>query len=230
MAYLNPPLDNFVYDFTLIEVYGGGQLVFPRAGTQVRVDTIYGDDTGYIHVPPLNILNMTGTSEYKRINMTWAPFIYENATFVLPNGTVEIRRAESLSYPNIQRSSEVNFWGSVLGFKAHFMVAYGATVSFEDSCPRNLNFVGITVQKTSRLFLKSMLGDESDGWTIEVTKDYGPVYREGVVTIEGDGTFEARSLTMKAQSLVVDLRGKLKLDGQGYLAGKALLIVSFHII
>jgi len=173
---------------------------------------------------------MTGTSEYKRINMTWAPFIYENATFVLPNGTVEIRRAESLSYPNIQRSSEVNFWGSVLGFKAHLMVAYGATVSFEESCPRNLNFVGITVQKTSRLLLKSMLGDESDGWTIEVTKDYGPVYREGVVTIEGDGTFEARSLTMKAQSLVVDLRGKLKLDGQGYLAGKVLLIVSFRIV
>lgn len=165
---------------------------------------------------------MTGTSEYKRINVTWAPFIYENATFVLPNGTVEIRKANSLSYSNIQRSSQVSFWGSVLGFKAHLMVAYGATVSFETSCPRSLNFVGITVQKTSRLLLKSNSGDESDGWNIEVTKDYGPAYREGVVTIEGDGTFEARSLTLKAESLVVDPRGTLTLDKQGYLAGKVL--------
>ncbi|KAJ7340196.1 hypothetical protein OS493_002927 [Desmophyllum pertusum] len=165
VAYLNPPSDNFLYDFTLIEIYGGGQLVFPRAGTEVRVDTIYGDDTGYIHVPPFNTLNMTGTSEYKRINVTWAPFVYENATFVLPNGTVEI------------------------------------------------------LQKTSRLLLDSNLGDESDGWTIEVAKEYGPVYREGVVTIEGDGTFEARSLILKAESLVVDPLGKLTLDGKGYLAG-----------
>lgn len=196
----------------------------------MRVDTIYGDDTGYVHVPPFNTLNMTGTSEYKRINVTWAPFIYENATFVLPNGTVEIRKAESLSYSNIQRSSEVNFWGSVLGFKAHLMVAYGATVSFEESCPRNLNFVGITVQKTSRLLLKSGLGDESDGWTIEVTKDYGPVYREGMVTIEGDGMFEARSLTIKAESLVVDPRGKLTLDGQGYLAGKIFFLLFTYLL
>ena len=220
VAYLNPPSDNFVYNFTLIEIYGGGHLVFRRAGTEVKVDTIYGDDTGYIHVPPSNTLNMTGTSEYKRINVTWAPYVYESATFVLPNGTVEIRRAESLSYPNIQRSSQVSFWGIVLGFKAHLMVGYGATVSFEISCPRTLNFVGITVQKTSRLILKSNVGNESDGWTVEVAKDHGPVYREGVVTIEGDGSFEARWLKVKALSLIVDHRGKLTLDEKGYTAGK----------
>ena len=222
VAYLNPPSDNFIYDFTLIEVDGGGHLVFPRAGTEVRVDTIYGDDTGYIHVPPFNTLNMTSTSEYKRINVTWAPFVYESATFVLPNGTVEIRIAKSLSYPNIQRSSQVTFWGIVLGFKAHLMVGYGATVSFATSCPRNLNFVGITVQKTSQLILNSNAENVSDGWTIEVAKNHGPVYREGVVTIEGDGSFVARWMTLKAVSVVVDLRGKLTLDGKGYLAGKIL--------
>ena len=222
IAYLNPPTDNFTYNFTLIEVYGGGHLVFPRAGTEVRVDTIYGDDTGHIHVPPANTLNMTGTSEYKRINVTWAPFVYKGAKFVLPNGTVEIRRAESLSYPDIQRSSFVKFWGIVLGFKAHLMVGYGATISFETSCPRNLNFVGITVQKTSRLILNSMVGNESDGWTLEITKDHGPIYREGMVTIEGDGLVEARSLKIKSLSLTVDQRGKLALDGKGYEAGKTV--------
>lgn len=220
VAYLNPPSDNFIYDFTLIEVYGGGHLFFPRAGTEVRVDTIYGDDAGYIHVPPFNTLNMTGTSEFKRINVTWAPYVYENAIFVLPNGTVEIRRAESLSYSNIQRSSQVTFWGIVLGYKAHLMVGYGATVSFATSCPRDLKFVGITVQKTSQLIVNSNAENVSDGWIIDVAKDHGTVYREGVVTIEGDGSFIARSLTLKAVSLVVDLRGILTLNGKGYIAGK----------
>ena len=188
----------------------------------MRVDTIYGDDTGHIHVPPANTLNMTGTSEYRRINVTWAPLVYEGATFVLPNGTVEFRGAESLSYPNIKRSSFLKFWGIVLGFKAHLMVGYGATISFETSCPRNLNFVGITVQKTSRLILNSMAGNESDGWTVEIKKDHGPIYRDGVVTIEGDGLFEARSLKIKSLSLTVDQRGKLALDGKGYEAGKTV--------
>ena len=188
----------------------------------MRVDTIYGDDTGHIHVPPANTLNMTGTSEYRRINVTWAPLVYEGATFVLPNGTVEFRRAENLGYPDIKRSSFLKFWGMVLGFKAHLMVGYGATISFETSCPRNLNFVGITVQKTSRLILNSMVGNESDGWTVEITKDHGPIYRDGMVTIEGDGLFEARSLKIKSLSLTVDQRGKLALDGKGYEAGKTV--------
>ena len=188
----------------------------------MRVDTIYGDDTGHIHVPPANTLNMTGTSEYRRINVTWAPLVYEGATFVLPNGTVEFRRAENLGYPDIKRSSFLKFWGMVLGFKAHLMVGYGATISFETSCPRNLNFVGITVQKTSRLILNSMAGNESDGWTVEITKDHGPIYRDGMVTIEGDGLFEARSLKLKSLSLTVDQRGKLALDGKGYEAGKTV--------
>ena len=188
----------------------------------MRVDTIYGDDTGHIHVPPANTLNMTGTSEYRRINVTWAPLVYEGATFVLPNGTVEFRRAENLGYPDIKRSSFLKFWGMVLGFKAHLMVGYGATISFETSCPRNLNFVGITVQKTSRLILNSMAGNESDGWTVEITKDHGPIYRDGMVTIEGDGLFEARSLKIKSLSLTVDQRGKLALDGKGYEAGKTV--------
>ena len=188
----------------------------------MRVDTIYGDDTGHIHVPPANTLNMTGTSEYRRINVTWAPLVYEGATFVLPNGTVEFRRAENLGYPDIKRSSFLKFWGIVSGFKAHLMVGYGATISFETSCPRNLNFVGITVQKTSRLILNSMAGNESDGWTVEITKDHGPIYRDGMVTIEGDGLFEARSLKIKSLSLTVDQRGKLALDGKGYEAGKTV--------
>lgn len=200
-------------------MYGAGQLVFPRKGVKINVDTISGDDTGYIHVPPYNTLDIVGTSEYKRINITWAPFVYEDATMILPNGTVEFRKAESLSYPSLTRSSQVQFRGRVVGDRAHLMVGYGGTVAFERSSPHYLKFVGVTVQKTGRLLLKSAPANQSDVWVVEVVKDVGAVYRDGVVTVEGDGLFEARSLNLMAVSLVVDPAGRLSLDGQGYTGG-----------
>ena len=78
--------EGFNYHFTVVEVYGAAHLVFPRLRTTVHVDIIKGDDTGYIHVPPFNTLNVTATSFFHRINVTWAPFIYENATWILPTG------------------------------------------------------------------------------------------------------------------------------------------------
>ena len=133
VAYLNPPSDGFTYEFTHIEVYGAAHLFFPRLNTHVQVDTIYGDDTGSIHVAPYTTLNMTSTSQFLRINVTWSPVIYQDATLVLPNGTVEIRRAESLEYPSLTRSSHVSIWGRVIGDQAHLMVGHGGTLSFETS-------------------------------------------------------------------------------------------------
>ena len=219
MAYLDAPQEDFVYDFTLVEVYGAAHLVFPRKGAQLKVDTIYGDDTSYIHVPPDNTLDIIGTSEYHRINVTWAPIVYEGATIILPNGTLEFRRAESLSYPSLVRSSQVQFWGRVIGDRAHLMVGHGGTVRFTTASPRQLRFVGITIQKTGRLVLDSEAANESDVWSIDVVKDLGPVYREGIVTVEGDGLLQARSLSLNAVSLVVDPVGKISLNGQGHSGG-----------
>jgi len=78
----------------------------------------------------------------------------------------------------------------------------------------------MTIQKNGRLLLKSAPSNESDQWNIDVIKDYGPVGREGLVTIEGEGRIEARSLKLKAESIVVDPVGLLTLDGEGELAGK----------
>lgn len=220
VAYLNPEMDDWTYEFTLIEVYGAGHLVFPRQGTVVKVDAIYGDDTGYIHVPPRNTLNITGMAEYKRINVTWAPYVYQDATLVLPNGTFEIRQAENLSYPAaLARSSQVSFWGQVVGNKAHFMVGYGATVTFESSAPRNLQFAGISIQKTGRLELISSRNNESDIWDVKVTKVMAPVYRDGSVTVEGGGIFVVRNLRLNAERLTVDPVGTLTANGKGFTSG-----------
>lgn len=86
--------------------------------------------------------------------------------------------------------------------------------------PRDLTFVGITIQKNGRLVLESAPSNESNQWNINIVKDYGPVGREGIVTIEGEGRMEARSLMLKAESIVVDPVGVLTLDGKGELAGK----------
>lgn len=209
----------------MIEVYGAGHLVFPRQGTIVKVDTIYGDDTGYIHVPPQNTLNITGVSNYKRINVTWAPYVYQGATLVLPNGTFEIRKAENLSYPSeLVRSSHVSIWGQVVGTKAHFLVGHGASVKFESSAPRLLQFAGISIQKTGRLELDSLQNNESDIWDMRVTKVSAPVYRDGSVTVEGGGIFVVRNLRLTADRLNLDPIGLLTANGKGFISG---MILSF---
>lgn len=91
--------------------------------------------------------------------------------------------------------------------------------------PRYLRFVGITVQKSGRLVFMSTPTNESDQWTVEVRKDHGPIYREGVVTIQSGGYVKARSLAIKAVSLVVDSDGLLTLDGQGHVNGKYNFII-----
>ena len=192
----------------------------------MRVNTIYGDDTGYIHIAPQNTLNITGVSEYKRINVTWGPYLYRDAMMILPNGTFEIRQARSREYPSLTRSSHVTFWGRLIGDQGHLMVGFGGRVTFALSCPRFLKFVGMTIQKNGRLEYMSMADNESDKWTVEVMKGIGPVYRDGVFTIEAEGRVTARTLHVIAESLVVDPGGYLLLDGKGYPAGKLEVIGS----
>ena len=58
IAYLLPPLDDFAYEFTLIEIYGGAELTFDRNRTVVRSEEVVGDDTGYLHVGPYHTLDI----------------------------------------------------------------------------------------------------------------------------------------------------------------------------
>ncbi len=129
---------DFTHRFTLVEIYGGAQLVFPSNRSTVETELIYGDFTGYIHIPAYNKLNMTVVSPYKRVNMTWAPYVYENATFVLPTATVEFRKTASKSYPTLTIPSVFKIWGILDGQNAHLLVGHGGTLSMELSSRRSL--------------------------------------------------------------------------------------------
>lgn len=221
MAYLLPERDNFLFDFTLVEVYGAAHLYVDGNSTELRSERIHGDDTGYIHVPPGNTLRLTVQSTYRRVNVTWGPVIYEGALFILPNATVEIRMAKSLEYPAIPRSSHIDIWGQVVGNLAHLLVGFKATVVFKETSPRTLTFVGITIQKSATLVLESSYGNKTDHWNINLVPDVGPLRRDGKLTVEGDGLLEARRLFIRAPSLYVQHKGLISLNGKGFTAGNS---------
>ena len=49
-------------EFTAIRINGSAHLAFTGNDTVVNVGNIYGDDTGYIHVGPSQVLNITDVS------------------------------------------------------------------------------------------------------------------------------------------------------------------------
>ena len=59
VAYLLPPSDGFLYDFTILEMYGGAHLTFNGTATKVKAVQIVGDDTGHLHVAPGHTVEWT---------------------------------------------------------------------------------------------------------------------------------------------------------------------------
>ena len=65
------------------------------------------------------------------MNITWAPYIYEDATFILPTATVEFR--QSFDWSELQAacpssmviSSHVTIWGTLIGSNAHLLIGSG---------------------------------------------------------------------------------------------------------
>lgn len=222
VAYLLPETDNFVFDFTFVEIYGSAHLYVDGKGTELSTHLVQGDDTGYIHVAPGNTLRLTSVSTYRRTNVTWGPLIYKGAFFILPNATVEFREIKSLEYPSLQRPSHVDIWGQVVGNLGHLMVGFGATVTFKQIAPRTLTFVGLTIQKKGRLIFESEYGNTTDRWVVNLLTDVGPLRRDGKLTVEGGGVIEARRLQIVAEFIDVQYAGLIDLNGQGYNAGKFL--------
>lgn len=208
-------------DFTFVELYGGSHLYIDGNGTEMSARFVQGDDTGFIHIAPGNILRLTGESVYRRTNVTWAPRVYHGAQFILPNSTIEFRLVNA-EYPELKRPTHIDFWGQVVGNLAHLMVGYGATLTFTDIAPRSLTFVGITIQKKGKLVFQSKYGNTSDRWNINLKKGLGPLRRDGKLTVEGGGHLEARCLKLSAESVDVHYEGYVDLNGQGYIAGEEI--------
>lgn len=74
------------------------------------------------------------SSAYRRANMTYHLFLYEGATWILPEATVEFRevldeagrgiRSDACS-SGLLNSNFIKIWGTVLGDKAHLLIATG---------------------------------------------------------------------------------------------------------
>lgn len=52
VAFLIPQYDGFLFDFTLVEIYGGSHLTLAGSNVTVRSIKVIGDDTGHFHVGP----------------------------------------------------------------------------------------------------------------------------------------------------------------------------------
>ena len=74
-------------------------------------------------------------SQYRRANVTYEIYLYEDATWILPESIVEFR--EVLDQPGIGmsntyacsssylRATSSHLWGTVVGDKAHLLVSTG---------------------------------------------------------------------------------------------------------
>ncbi|KAI8481431.1 hypothetical protein Bbelb_408050 [Branchiostoma belcheri] len=227
VAYLLPPEDEFEYEFTLIEVYGSAHLTVSGNRTTIRATQVLGDDTGYVHLPPYHTLHITEVSPYKRANITWAPYIYENATLILPTATIELRQPFDESQYNSDncansrlRSAEVKIWGTLDSSQAHVIVGSGGTLTMQLPSPRYLEMVGLTVQDGGTLQLNSHYGKEEDQWQVQVYPDEKEgKKRDGSVTLEGGGLLKARNLYLEAHTLTVDSAAVLDMSEQGDIEG-----------
>lgn len=74
------------------------------------------------------------SSAYRRANMTYHLFLYEGATWILPEATVEFREVldeagrgiRSDACPSgLLNSNFIKIWGTVMGDKAHLLIATG---------------------------------------------------------------------------------------------------------
>ena len=59
MAFLQASDMAYATEFTLIELYGGAHLTFFGDVVAITAVSLVGDDTGYIHIPPQQLLRLT---------------------------------------------------------------------------------------------------------------------------------------------------------------------------
>lgn len=58
VAFLLPTSDGFVYDFTMVEIYGGAHLTVNGTNIHIKSVKVVGDDTGHLHIPPHHTLEL----------------------------------------------------------------------------------------------------------------------------------------------------------------------------
>ena len=59
VARLTAPSDDYVFSFTHVELYGAAHLTLNGTGTTLRTQSMYGDDTGHLHIGPGHKFELT---------------------------------------------------------------------------------------------------------------------------------------------------------------------------
>lgn len=57
-----PPSDDYTFQFTHVELYGGAHLALNGTGTTLRTEFMYGDDSGHLHIGPSQAFELTEVS------------------------------------------------------------------------------------------------------------------------------------------------------------------------
>ena len=71
MAFLRASEIAYATEFTLIELYGGAHLTFFGDVVAITAVSLVGDDTGYIHIPPQQVLRLSEV-RVNEFNYVWS--------------------------------------------------------------------------------------------------------------------------------------------------------------
>ncbi|KAL4226615.1 hypothetical protein ACF0H5_014598 [Mactra antiquata] len=226
IAFLTPAEDDYTYIFTHVELYGGAHLALNGTRTTLETEFMYGDDTGHLHIGPSQRFELTEVSQYKPTNISYELYLYEDATWVMPESRVIFREVldqqslgmdtSSTSCPsNILRSTNGRFWGTIDGTKTHLIVSRGAEVVLGTAGVRSNQFANLTIQDEGTLELISNNDDVDDIWTLEVRRDTSV----GQISIQAGGLLKGRNIKIDTDILRVEKLGTISVTGQGHTGG-----------
>nr|XP_026694748.1 uncharacterized protein LOC104266654 [Ciona intestinalis] len=193
---------------------------------------LVGDDTGYLHIPPLAHVQWKQMGEHRFVNMTVMPMVYEGGKLEMTMNTLEFRPAfheyqyngnacpvEYLTGAANSNTRTFKFWGHILVPEVHLLVATGVTLSFELPHKRELTCEGITVQSYGYINFNSFEGLENDNWNVTVTSNKETSMKSGHVNIASHGQITARSLTLNTDVVHIAADGHLSADEMGHVRG-----------
>ncbi|WAR25690.1 hypothetical protein MAR_011394 [Mya arenaria] len=201
IVHLQPPSDNYVFEFTHVELYGGAHLTLNGTGITLKTDFLYGDDSAHLHLGPGHKLEQTEVSQYRRTNISYEVFLYEGATWVWPDSTVEFRRTLD------QRALGMDTGATSCSSRPP--LAESGEISTERSR------ISLFRQDEGTLELLSGYGSITDKWTLIVRRGSN----NGQLTIEAGGVLKARNLLVQTDIIKVDALGILTASGSGKTDG-----------
>ncbi|KAL5013117.1 hypothetical protein ScPMuIL_007387 [Solemya velum] len=219
IAYLRPATESFEFDFTLMELYGNAHLTFLGNNTRVKAFRIVGDDSAHLHVAPYHTLEITETNHHRMINVTYHPYIYENAKWILPESQFVIRESldekargiNSNACPTANlNSANLVIWGTFQSYLAHIVVASGGILTFAEGHNHQILLSNLTIEERGTVDLRG-----TEQWDLRVKRNW----YNGHVIVEYKGLVKAVHLKVTTDYLLVNNGGHVTMSTRGLIGG-----------